>query len=133
MARHARGTFEVKMTPQKPEDAGDPALARMILEKQFHGDLEAAGKGQMLSAGTAVEGSAVYVAVERVTGTLQGRKGSFVLHHRGIMDRGKPSLTIEVAPDSGTGDLTGLTGTLSIEIANGKHSYDFEYTLPGAS
>jgi hypothetical protein len=129
MANHASGTFEVKLTPQASEDASDPALARMTLDKQFHGDLEGTSKGQMLSAGTGVQGSAGYVAIERVTGTLHGRSGSFVLQHNGLMDRGKPSLSIIVVPDSGTGDLAGLTGRMSIDIADGKHSYEFEYTL----
>lgn len=133
MSGHAKGTFEVKLTPQTPQDASDPALARLVLDKQFHGDLEATSKGQMLSAGTAVQGSAGYVAIERVTGTLHGKSGSFVLQHNATMDRGKPSLNIIVVPDSGTGDLTGLTGKMSIEIADGKHSYDFEYAIPGAS
>src|SRR3954452_22772640 len=126
---HARGTFEVKLTPQADGDAG-AGLARMILDKQFHGDLEATSQGQMLSAGTAVQGSAGYVALERVSGALQGRTGTFVLQHQGVMDRGRPSLTITVVPDSGTGELTGLAGTMGISIADGQHSYDFDYTLP---
>jgi hypothetical protein len=130
---HAIGTFEVKLAPQAPEDANDPALARMTLDKKFHGDLEGTSKGQMLSAGTAVQGSAGYVAIERVTGTLHGRSGSFVLQHNATMDRGKPSLNIIVVPDSGTGDLAGLTGRMSINIADGKHSYEFEYTLAEGS
>lgn len=128
----ARGTFEVKLTPQTDGGAG-AGLARMTLDKQFHGDLEATSQGQMLSAGTAVQGSAGYVALERVSGTLQGRTGTFVLQHHGLMNRGAPSLTITVVPDSGTGDLTGLAGTMGITIADGKHSYDFDYTLPEAS
>jgi hypothetical protein len=130
---HASGTFEVKLAPQAPEDANDPALARMTLDKRFHGDLEGTSKGQMLSVGTAVQGSAGYVAIERVTGTLHGRSGSFVLQHNATMDRGKPSLNIIVVPDSGTGDLAGLTGRMSINIADGKHSYEFEYTLAEGS
>jgi hypothetical protein len=133
MTAHAGGTFEVKLAPQAPEDANDPALARMTLDKRFHGDLEGTSKGQMLSAGTAVQGSAGYVAIERVTGTLHGRSGSFVLQHNATMDRGKPSLNIIVVPDSGTGDLAGLTGRMSINIADGKHSYEFEYTLAEGS
>jgi uncharacterized protein DUF3224 len=129
---HARGTFEVKLTPQADGDAG-AGLGRLILDKQFHGDLEATSQGQMLSAGTAVQGSAGYVALERVSGTLQGRTGTFVLQHHGLMDRGTPSLTITVVPDSGTGELTGISGTMSIEIAEGRHSYDFEHTLPETS
>src|SRR5436309_11257727 len=126
---HARGTFEVKLTPQADGDAG-AGLGRLILNKQFHGDLEATSQGQMLSAGTAVQGSAGYVALERVSGALQGRTGTFVLQHHGLMDRGTPHLTITVVPDSGTGELTGISGTMSIEIAEGRHSYDFEHTLP---
>ncbi|MFL6264286.1 MAG: DUF3224 domain-containing protein [Thermoanaerobaculia bacterium] len=129
MAAHARGTFEVKLTPQANGEAG-PGLGRLILDKTFRGDLEATSQGQMLSAGTAVQGSAGYVALERVNGTLQGRGGTFVLQHSGLMDRGKPQLTIVVVPDSGTEELTGLQGTMGITIADGKHSYDFEYTLP---
>jgi len=129
MTNRASGTFEVKLTPQPPEDAADPALARMVLDKTFHGDLEGTSKGQMLSAGTGVKGSAGYVAIERVTGTLHGRKGSFVLQHNGLMDRGAPSLSIVVVPDSGAGDLARLSGRMSINIADGKHSYVFEYSL----
>jgi Protein of unknown function (DUF3224) len=126
----AKGTFEVKIVPLPP-DAGapDPTLGRMSLDKQFHGDLEATGKGQMLTAGTP-SGSGVYVAIERVTGTLHGRNGSFVLHHTGIMTRGQPQMTIAVVPDSGTDELAGLSGNLSIEIVDGKHFYSFDYTLP---
>jgi hypothetical protein len=125
---HASGTFEVKLTPQ-PTDAAD--LGRMSIDKQFHGDLEATSKGEMLSAMGTVQGSAGYVAIEKVTGTLKGRTGTFVLQHTGLMNRGTPQLTITVVPDSGTGQLEGLTGTMTIEIAGGKHSYGFEYVLPG--
>jgi hypothetical protein len=127
----ATGTFEVKLTPQPlAEPAEGVPLGRMTIEKQFHGDLEATSKGEMLTAGTAVKGSAGYVAIERVNGTLQGRSGTFVLQHSGTMNRGAPHLTIMVVPDSGTGQLTGIAGTFSIQIAEGKHSYVFEYTLP---
>lgn len=126
---HAKGTFEVKLTPQADGEAG-AGLARMTLDKQFHGDLEAASQGQMLSAGTAVQGSAGYVALERVSGALRGRNGTFVLQHNGLMNRGTPQLTIIVVPDSGTEELAGLAGTMGITIADGRHSYDFEYTLP---
>lgn len=102
----------------------------MTIDKQIHGDLEGTSKGQMLTAGTAVTGSGVYVAIEKVSGTLHGRKGTFILHHTGVMTRGAPQLTITVVPDSGTGELEGLTGRMMINIADGKHSYDFEYTLP---
>jgi Protein of unknown function (DUF3224) len=126
MTSRASGTFEVKLTPQATDDA---ALGRMSLDKQFHGDLEATSKGEMLTAGTSVKGSAGYVAIERVSGTLQGRSGTFILQHSGTMTRGAPQLTITVVPDSGTGQLAGLAGKMTIEIADGKHSYDFEYTL----
>lgn len=132
MASHATGSFDVKMTPQKPDNPVEEAanIARMTGDKQWHGELEGTSKVEMLSAGDP-RSSAVYVALERVTGTLKGRSGSFVLHHIGIMSRGVPQLTIEVAPDSGTGQLTGITGKMNVIIAkDGKHSYDFEYTLP---
>ena len=130
MKTHASGPFEVKMTPQPPdENAGDASIGRMILDKQFHGGLEATSKGQMLAAGTAVQGSAGYVAMERVTGTLNGRSGTFVLQHSGTMNRGAPHLTLTVVPDSGTGELEGLAGSMTIDRAEGKHSYGFEYTL----
>jgi hypothetical protein len=129
MTNHATGTFEVKVTPQS-DDKSDASLGRMSLEKQIHGDLEATSKGQMLTAATDVKGSAGYVAIERITGTLKGRSGSFVLQHSGTMTRGAPSLTITVVPDSGTGQLAGISGTMKITIADGKHSYDFDYTLP---
>ncbi len=125
---HATGPFDVKLTPQ--DDKIDPTLARLIIDKQFHGDLEATSKGTMLSAGTAVKGSAGYVAIELVTGALHGRTGTFVLQHSATMNRGVPSLSITVVPDSGTGQLAGLSGTMNIIIADGKHSYDFSYTLP---
>lgn len=131
MSTHARGTFEVKMTPQPAQDGiGDPGIGRMALDKQFHGDLAATGKGQMLAAGTDVSGSAGYVALERVSGTLHGRSGTFALQHNGTMTRGTPQLSITVVPDSGSGELLGLAGTLAITITDGQHFYDFEYTLP---
>jgi len=125
---HARGTFEVKLNPQT--GAEGTSLGRMSLDKQFHGDLEATSKGEMLTAGTSVQGSAGYVAVEQVTGTLRGRRGTFILQHSGTMNRGTPHLTITVVPDSGTGELAGLAGSMDIQIEGGKHSYTFEYTLP---
>jgi hypothetical protein len=131
LVNHATGPFEVKIAPQD-DKTGDPLLARMTIDKQFHGDLEATSKGQMLSAGTAVKGSAGYVAMEKVTGTLHGHTGTFVLQHNATMNRGTPQLSITVVPDSGTGDLAGITGKMNIIIADGKHSYDFEYTLPAA-
>ena len=105
----------------------------MSLDKQFHGDLEATSKGEMLTAMSAVKGSAGYVAMERVTGTLKGRNGSFALQHSGTMARGAQQLVITVVPDSGEGDLKGLAGTMAIEIADGKHSYVLEYSLPGTT
>ena len=126
---HATGTFDVKLAPQT-DDKSDPSLARMTIDKQFHGDLEGPSKGQMLAAGDP-KTSAVYVAIEKFNGTLKGRSGTFILHHTGLMTRGVPQLTISVAPDSGTGQLAGITGKMTINIAaDGKHSYDFEYTLP---
>src|SRR6267142_650380 len=130
---HVSGNFDVKLTPEVLADKGaDKSLARMSIDKQFHGDLEAASKGEMLSAVTAVKGSAGYVAMERVTGSLRGRKGSFVLQHSATMTRATPQLSIIVVPDSGTEELTGLAGTILINIApGGQHCYDFEYTLAG--
>ncbi|MCU1241980.1 MAG: hypothetical protein JWO71_2706 [Candidatus Acidoferrum typicum] len=129
---HAGGPFDVKVAPLPPEDkTPDATLGRFSIDKQYHGDLEGTGKGQMLTAGTAVKGSAAYVAIERVSGTLHGRTGSFVLQHTGTMNSNAFHLTITVVPDSGTEQLTGLTGTMNIIIApDGKHSYDFTYTLP---
>src|SRR5689334_20584866 len=124
MTDRATGTFEVKMTPQ--EAAESPGVGRMLLDKQFHGDLEAASKGQMLTAMTEVQGSAGYVAIELVTGKLKGRAGTFALQHQGTMDRGKPQLAITVVPDSGTGELAGLSGRMDIVVEGGKHSYVFE-------
>lgn len=126
---HATGPFDVKVTPQD-DNSDDPLLSRIMLDKTYHGDLDATAKGQMLAAGTAVKGSGAYVAIEKVAGTLNGRTGTFILQHMGIMAQTVPQLTINVVPDSGTGDLTGLSGKMTIIIApDGKHSYDFEYTL----
>ena len=130
MTTHASGTFEVKLTPQAPDDKTEDApIGRMSIDKQFHGALEAVSKGQMLAAMTAVKDSAGYVAMERVSGTLHGRSGTFVLQHTGTAARGERQLSVTVVPDSGTGQLVGLTGKMAIIIADGKHSYDFEYTL----
>jgi len=129
--KRASGTFEVKLSPQASEDnVGDPTVGRMSLDKQFHGDLEATSKGQMLTAGTDVKGSAGYVAIERVSGTLEGRSGTFALQHSGTMTRGAAELNITVVPDSGTGQLVRLEGRMTINIVEGKHFFDFEYTLP---
>jgi hypothetical protein len=127
----ATGTFEAKLTP---EAAGtEPSLGRMALAKQFRGDLEAVSSGQMLTGGTSVKGSAGYVAMERVSGALHGHAGEFTLQHSGTMNRGEPRLSITVVPDSGAGELTGLTGSMQIMMAAGGHSYEFEYTLPEAA
>jgi hypothetical protein len=124
----ASGTFDVKLGPQMVDDSAEGALGRMSIDKQFHGDLEGTSKGQMLTAATNIKDSAGYVAIERVTGTLHGRSGSFALQHSGTMKRGAPQLSITVVPDSGTGQLVGLSGTMMIKITDGKHFYDFEYT-----
>lgn len=126
----ASGTFEVKLKPQVDENVGDPTVGRMSIDKQFHGDLEAASKGQMLAVQGDVKGSAGYVAMERVTGALAGHQGTFALQHTGTMMRGAPELSVSVVPDSGTGELAGLSGKMTIKIADGKHFYEFEYVLP---
>jgi hypothetical protein len=132
MTRIATGTFEVKATPQDFNGTSDGAtLGQMTFDKIFHGDLQATSQVHMLSAiSKSVKGSAAYVAIEWITGTLHGRAGSFVLHHSGVMDKGAQSLKIEVVPDSGTGDLSGLRGGYSIDIRDGVHFYSFEYILP---
>lgn len=125
------GSFDVKMSPQSAPDA---AVGRFAIDKQYHGDLAATATGEMLTAMTATKGSAGYVAIEKVTGKLAGRTGTFHLQHTGIMNRGAPSLTITVVPDSGTGELTSLTGTMAIKIApDGAHTYEFDYSLPEKS
>ena len=128
----AAGTFDVKLVPQPTAGSADAAsIGRLTIDKQFHGDLTGSSQGEMLAAGTTVKGSAGYVAMEQVRGTLQGHSGSFVLQHSATMTRGTPQLSILVVPDSGTGELVGLTGRMMITIVDGKHSYEFEYTLPG--
>jgi hypothetical protein len=132
MMTRAAGLFDVKLRPLALDDKTEGTmLARMSLDKQFHGDLDAVSKGEMLSAGTAVKSSAGYVAIEHVSGRLNGHQGTFVLQHSATMTRGVPQLTIIVVPDSGTGELEGLAGTMTITIVDGKHSYDMEYTLGG--
>jgi hypothetical protein len=126
MTTRASGPFDVTLKPQ-PMHEEDATRGRMSLDKQFHGDLEAVSKGEMLTAGTDVPASGGYVAIERVTGTLHGRSGAFTLQHSATMNRGVPQLSITVVPDSGTGELAGLTGTMNINIVDGKHSYDFDY------
>src|SRR5882672_2314671 len=122
------GPFEVALKPQADDPSvGDPAVGRMSLDKQFHGELEAVSKGQMLGVRTAVKDSAGYVAMERVVGSLGGRSGSFVLQHSTTMNRGKPQQSVTVVPDSGTDQLVGLAGSMTIDVTGGKHLYNFEY------
>jgi hypothetical protein len=137
MATHASGTFEVKLLPQPPDDKAEGSiLGRMSIDKQFHGDLEGTAKGQMLTAGTDVKGSAGYVAIERVTGTLHGRSGSFVLEHSGTLTKGAAQQSITMVPDSSAGQLDSLTGKMMVttltENIRTTSTYDFEYTLPAA-
>lgn len=133
MATRIRGEFEVTLTTQEPgEAAREAGVQRRSIEKRYRGDLDAVGRGEMLAVHGGVEGSAGYVAMERVTGTLAGRSGSFAIQHQGVMDRGAPSLSITVVPDSGTGELAGITGRMGITIEEGRHSYDFEYDIPDA-
>ena len=129
MASKATGTFDVKMTPQAPDAGGDTAIGRMSIAKTYHGDLEGTATGQMLAHMTAIDGSAVYVALERVDATLHGLRGTFVLRHSGVMVRGRQELSVTVVADSGTGELVGLAGTLDIIIDGGKHSYVLDYSL----
>jgi hypothetical protein len=127
---HAAGPFDVKVTAQD-DKSDDPLLGRLVLDKQYHGDLEGTGKGQMLTAGTAIKGSGAYVAIEKFTGTLKGHSGTFILQHQGIMAQNIPQLSVAIVPDSGTGELKGIAGKMTINIApGGKHTYDLEYTLP---
>ena len=126
----AKGEFDVKIIPQQDERA-IPLFGRMTLDKEFRGDIVATSQGQMLSSGTAIPNSAGYVAIERVEGTLHGKQGTFVLQHNAIMDKGEGTLNIVVVPDSGTGELVGLTGKLNIIRKDKKHFYEFEYMLPG--
>ena len=127
---HTSGSFEPDIKPVPADHPETPTLGRFTLSKTLHGGIEGSGVGQMLTAMTATKGSAVYVAVEVITGKVDGRNGSFALVHRGLMDRGAQSLTVTVVPDSGTGELVGIAGSFTIHIAaGGKHTYDFDYTL----
>ncbi len=131
MSHHTTGSFEPGVKPLPADFPNATSLGRMTLNKTIHGGIEGTSVGQMLTAMTETKGSAGYVAVEVVTGKVDGHTGSFSLIHIGIMDRGKPTLTVTVVPDSGTGELTGLSGTFTINTgADGKHTYDFDYTLP---
>jgi hypothetical protein len=129
MPRRVSGAFTVKLIKQSTDTEVATGLGRMLLDKEFTGPLEGTSTGQMLAAGTEVKGSAAYVALERVSGTLEGKRGTFHLQHTGVMNRGEGTLNITVVPDSGTGELTGLSGTMSIEIVEGKHLYQFAYDL----
>lgn len=130
MSQIAQGSFDIQATRHPPYDSADGlVLGRTQFAKQFKGELEATSTVEMLSAGTPTQGSAVYVALERVSGRLAGRSGHFVLAHYGVMNRGTPSLRLEVAPDSGTGELVGLSGSMQIDIKDGQHFYRFEYQL----
>ena len=123
------GTFDVKLNPLDCYAKGEDGvgLGRMSIDKTFHGDLSATSKGEMLTAMTPVKGSAGYVAIEQVVGSLSGKKGSFVLQHFGTMDKGQDRLVLEVTPDSGTRELEGLQGVMVIIIEGGQHRYEFEY------
>ena len=131
MSTHVSGSFSVSMAPlQEPQRSGRSTLGRMSLDKVYSGELAAQGKGEMLSAMTDTKGAAGYVAIEAITGTLQGRKGSFVVQHSGTMADGQQSLAITIVPHSGTDELAGISGKMAIRIENGQHFYDLDYALP---
>jgi hypothetical protein len=131
MDKQAKGTFEVRRTPQGELDAGGGVqVGQVRFDKRFHGPLDATGVVHMLAVGTDVPGSAAYVAIERIAGTLDGRAGSFLTQHAGTLDRGQPMLALSVVPDSGTGELAGLRGRMAIDIVDGAHFYRFDYALP---
>jgi hypothetical protein len=134
MTIHVTGPFDVKLLPQDPPDKAEGStLGRMSIDKHYHGDLEAQGTGQMLTALTDIKDSAGYVAIERITGTLNGKSGSFVMQHSGTLNHGAQQLSVTLVPDSGTGQLKGISGKMGVIIAaDGKHSYEFEYTLPAS-
>lgn len=128
MMGHARGTFTVRVLPMTAVAA--EGIGHYSLEKEIHGDLEAASTGEMFGAGDPKQGEAGYVAFEVVVGTLHGKKGSFVLLHQSTMDKSSMKMNIIASPGSGTGDLEGIAGTFTIKIEDGQHFYDFEYALP---
>ena len=130
MVKHAKGSFDVTLTPQETTD-GAP-VARMLLYKEFHGDLEAIAHGEMLAAHEPLTGAGVYVAIDRVAGTLHGKAGSFIIAHRGIRNSAGQQLEIVIVPGSGTGQLAGITGTVGIEIVDKEHFYSVDYELPSA-
>jgi hypothetical protein len=125
----ARGTFDVKVAPQPQDDPGGGPFGRLFLDKEFRGDLQGTSKGQMLATGTGAEQSGGYVALELVSGTLHGKRGSFILQHKGTMRKGTFAIDVTVVPDSGTDQLAGISGTMTILIEGRKHSYEFKYTL----
>src|SRR5580765_4170946 len=129
MTMLASGSFDVKLAPQ-PHDDDDGTRGRLSIEKQYQGDLEATAKGQMLTGLTDVKNSAGYVAIARVTGSLKGRRGGFLLQHSGTMTRGQQQLTVTIVPDSGSGELKGIAGQMTITIESGAHRYELAYTLP---
>jgi Protein of unknown function (DUF3224) len=128
VTQHATGTFDVKLTPQD-DKSDDKSMGRMTIEKEWHGDMEGASRGQMLTGGEVAKGSGTYVAIEKFTGSIGGRKGTLIFQHLGVMNRGAADLTVAVVPDSGTDRLQGIIGKLTIKIEGGKHFYDFEYTI----
>ena len=128
MSQHANGTFEVKLAPQD-DKSDDHTMGRMTIEKQWQGGMEGTSQGQMLTGGDVAKGSGTYVAIEKFTGTIGGRKGTLIFQHLGVMNRGATDLTVAVVPDSGTDQLQGISGKLTIKIEGGKHLYDFEYTI----
>jgi len=131
MTHHATGTFDVRVAPLDPAFRfDDNAITRFSIDKQFHGDLEAASKGEMLAGGSPTKGSGGYVAIERVSGTIDGQTGTFLLQHKGTMQNGAYHMDVVVIPGSGTGQFTGIDGSMQIVIKDGKHSYDFAFTLP---
>ena len=133
MERQAKGSFEVKRTPQEALDAGDGAqVGHVRFDKRFHGPLDATSVVHMLAVGTEVPGSAAYVAIERMAGSLDGQRGSFLTQHNGTLDRGQATLALTVVPDSGTGELAGLRGRMAIDIVDGAHCYAFDYALDDA-
>lgn len=134
MTSTASGSFDVTLTPLTLDQPGDDgARGRMRLDKRFHGGLDATGAGEMLTGMGDVPGSAAYVAVERISGTLDGRTGSFIVVHRGVMTRGAPELAVTIVPDSGSGELAGISGAMNLIVGNGRHDYSIVYTLPAAA
>jgi hypothetical protein len=130
MTHLAKGTFDVRLASESLSAiAAETQIARLSIDKQFSGDLEGTSNGEMLAARSDIEGSAGYVAIERVSATLHGRRGTFVLQHSSTMTRGAPRQSISVVPDTGTGELTGLSGTMTIIITDGNHFYEFEYSI----